>query len=81
MGRGLVVGRHIDLQLDSLLSVQFSRTDHLELTVSDLGADTGRVEGKPEDELRMPLTPEVPEVIYVMTIPESCCPPWSRLEV
>jgi len=56
MGRRFVAGGHVDLQLDGLLSVQFGPPDDRELAVSDLGADTSRVEGKPEDEVRMPLT-------------------------
>jgi hypothetical protein len=51
MGRGFVVGRHVDLQLDGLLSVQFGLSDDRELAVSDLGANTGRVKGEPEDEM------------------------------
>jgi hypothetical protein len=34
----LVVGRHVDLQFDGLLSVQFGPPDDRELAVSDLGA-------------------------------------------
>lgn len=63
MGRGFVAGWHVDLQLDGLLSVQFGRPDDRELAVSDLGADTGRIEGEPEGERRTALTPDVLEVI------------------
>src|SRR5262249_32547721 len=61
MGRGFVTGGHVDLQLDGLLPVQFGRADDRELAVSDLGADAGRIASKPEDELPMALTPDVPE--------------------
>jgi len=79
MGRGFVVGRHFDLQLDGLPAVQFGPADDCELAVSDLGADTGRVEGKPEDELRMALTPDVPEVIDLQDRPGKVQPPQPRL--
>jgi hypothetical protein len=51
MGRGLVAGRHVELQLDGLLSVQYCAPDDRELAVGELGTDAGRVESEPEDEL------------------------------